>query len=357
MNGFIAVARKEFTHLLRDRTTLFLALFLPVFQISMYGFAIDFDVRHIPTVVVDHDRSAASISYVQRLKATQYIDPDFATQSESEAASLMRQGRASVAVVIPPDFSRRMTSNDHPQVGVMVDGADSQVALRARSAFASKPTPTPGQVESRITVLYNPNMRTATFMIPGLIGFILQFVLISLTSGSIVREREQGSLEQLIVSPVSKLGLMLGKLAPFMVLALFEMVGIVSFGWLMFDVRVVGSLLLLIFMSLPFVFAALALGLVISTVAQNQNQSQQLSFLIILPSILMSGFIFPRDTMPGFLYVVSNMLPLTHELMILRGIAVRGASFGELLPPFASLCLISAVLMLVATRKFQKSMG
>jgi ABC-2 type transport system permease protein len=239
----------------------------------------------------------------------------------------------------------------------MVDGADSQVALRARFAFATRPVPTPGQVEPRITVLYNPNLRTATFMIPGLIGFILQLVLISLTSGSIVREREQGSLEQLMVSPVGKLGLMLGKLAPFLILAIVEMLGIVAFGWLMFDVHVVGNLLLLIAMSLPFIFAALALGLVISTAAQNQNQAQQMSFMVIMPSILMSGFIFPRETMPGFLYVISNILPLTHELVILRGIAVRGANFMELLQPFAILCGISAVLVFLATRKFQKSMG
>lgn len=357
MNGFTAVARKELTHLLRDRTTLFLAILLPLFQISMYGFAIDFDVRHIPTVIVDHDRSPSSLAYVERLRATQYIDPDFATQNEEEASSLMRQGKARVAVIIPPDFSRQMSTNGHPQVGVLVDGADSQVALRARSAFGAKQTPVPGQVEARMSVLYNPNLRTATFMIPGLIGFILQFVLISLTSGSIVREREQGSLEQLMVTPVGKLGLMLGKLAPFLGLAVVEMLGIVAFGWLMFDVHVAGNLLLLVAMSLPFIFASLALGLVISAAAQNQNQAQQLSFLVILPSILMSGFIFPRETMPGFLYVVSEFLPLSHELGILRGIAVRGASFMELWQPFAALCAISSVLMLIATSRFQKSVA
>ena len=357
MNGFWSVARKEVVQLFRDRTTLFLALFLPLFQISMFGFAIDFDVRHIPAVVVDHDRSPASFEYIEKVRATQYIDIDFATSSETEAASLMRQGKARVCLIIPPDFSRRITTSDHPQVGVLLDGSDSQVALRARIAFTPKASPIPGQVEPRVSVLYNPTMRTATFMIPGLIGLVIQFVLVSLTSGSIVREREQGSLEQLMVSPVGKLGLMLGKLAPFFVLAVAEMIGIIAFGWLIFDVRVAGNLCLLIGMSLPFVFASLALGLVISTAAQNQNQALQLSFLVILPSMLMSGFIFPRDTMPGFLQVVSNVVPLTHELMILRGISVRGASFLELWPPFAALCAISLLLVFVSTQRFQKTIS
>ncbi len=357
MNGFWAVAKKEAMHLLRDRASIILALLLPVFQVCMYGYAIDFDVRHITTVLVDQDRSRESREYAQELRATQYLDFAFHAATSDEAAQLLKSNRASAAVIIPPNFGRLVAAGGNPQVGVMLDGSDSQVALRARLAFFRPGRPSPGDPVASTTVLFNPNSRTSTFMIPGLIGFILQLVLSSLTSGSIVREREQGSLEQLMVTPVGKYGLMLGKLAPFLVLALFEMVGVLALGWFLFDVEVRGSLILLFLMSFPFILAALGLGLLISTLARTQAQALQLSTLFFLPSILMSGFIFPRETMPGFLRLISEVLPLTHQLRILRGIVVRGAGFMDLWPSFVGTCLIAAGLIFISTRKFQKSVA
>lgn len=358
MNGFWAVVRKELAHLQRDRTSLILALAIPLFQISMFGYAIDFDVRHIPAAVVDYDRSRESRDYLARLHATQYLDFTAAAQTPEEAVELLRANRVRAAVVIPPNFARVLEAGRSPQVGVMLDGSDSQVATRARAAFLMAPgAPAQGVVDARLNVLFNPDMRTAVFMVPGLIAMILQIVLSTLTSNSIVRERDQGSLEQLMVSPVGKYGLMLGKLAPYMVLGLLEMIGVVYLGALLFDVHAAGSLLLLFVLSLPFVLASLSIGLLISTVVTTQAQAFQLSTLVFMPSMLLSGFIFPRDTMPGFLRLVSNALPMTHELQIVRGIVVRAAGLPELWGSFLATTAIAAALLVVATTKFQKSVG
>jgi ABC transporter DrrB family efflux protein len=209
--------------------------------------------------------------------------------------------------------------------------------------------------DARINMVFNPQMRTQVFMIPGLIGVILQIVTVSLTSFSLVREREQGTLEQLMVSPVGRLGLMLGKLLPYAILAFFEMVAVLVIGYIVFDVHVAGSVILLLLMSLPFIVAALSMGLLISTIAQNQAQALQLTMLLMLPSILMSGFVFPRDTMPGALYLLSNIFPVTFFLDILRGVVVRGAGLSDLWPSLLALLVITTIILAVATARFRKS--
>ncbi|MBS1708684.1 MAG: ABC transporter permease [Armatimonadetes bacterium] len=362
-NGFWAVTVKEFKHLLRDKGSVGLAIMLPIFQVVMYGYAIDFDVRHITTVLVDYDHSRESREYVARLHATQYLDFDRKADNEAEAVQMLRANTARVAVVIPPDFSRNVLAGKRAQVGVLVDGSDSQVSFRARTAFlgvqagSDPPALSLSNVDVRTNVLFNPTSKTSTFMIPGLIGLILQIVLVSLTSGSIVREREQGSLEQLMVSPVGKYGLIFGKLFPFMVLAIGQMTLVLGLGYFLFDVTVAGNLALLYACTFPFVLASLSLGLFISAVAQNQAQAAQLSTFAFLPAILISGFIFPRETMPGFLQLVSLALPLTHELNVLRGIVVRGAGLAELWPSVLAMWVIAGLLLAAASAKFQKSIA
>jgi ABC-type multidrug transport system permease subunit len=358
MNGFLFVVRKEILHLRRDATSLVIALLLPLFQLLVFGFAIDFDVRHIDAVVVDGDRSRESRAYIQSLRNTQYLDPSTAVATSEEAARMIQTGRARVAVVISPNFGREMASGRSPQVGVLLDGSDSTVATRATLAFSAPPqTAIPGRPQARVQVLFNPTSRSQTFVIPGLIGVVIQIVIVSLTSSSIVREKEQGTLEQLMVSPIGPLGLMLGKLAPYAVLAMFEFGVILTGAFFLFDLHVAGSLLGLIVLALPFVFASLALGLLISTLAGTQAQALQLTLLTMLPSILMSGFVFPRETMPGMLYILSEAIPLTHFLQILRGIVVRGASVWDVMPSALILTGISVVLVTAATARFRKSLG
>lgn len=358
LNGFLQVARKEMIHLRRDPATLVIAMVIPIIQLTLFGFAIDFDVRHIKTVVVDLDRSRESRAYLDSLHATQYIDFEGYLSSPEQAEEALRRGSARVALIIPPDFARRSTPHDTPVVRVLIDGSDSLVATRARAAFM--PIPMEGSrvaVDARVNMLFNPDSRSQVFMIPGLIGVILQLVTVSLTSFSLVREREQGTLEQLMVSPVGRLGLMLGKLIPYAGLAMIEMAAVLILGRIVFDVHIAGSVWLLLTLSLPFVVAALSLGLLVSTIAKNQAQALQMTLLLTLPSILLSGFIFPRETMPGPLFLLSDAIPVTFFLEILRGIVVRGAGFFDLWPSVLALLLITAILLTLSTTRFRKSLS
>lgn len=352
LNGFGSIAAKEMLHLRRDPATLVIALLIPLIQLVLFGYAIDFDVRHISTVVVDLDRSRESRAYVAALRNTQYVAVTGYLPTPDQAEGALRRGTAQIAVIVPPDFARRSVATDAPSVRVLIDGSDNQVATRARLAFL--PVARDG-VDARINMVFNPEMRTETFMIPGLIGVILQLVTVALTSFSLVREREQGTLEQLNVSPVGRLGLMLGKLVPYAALAFFEMIVVLVLGRIVFDVRVAGSVVLLLLLSIPFIVAALSMGLLISTIAQNQSQALQMTLLITLPSILMSGFVFPRDTMPGPLFLLSHALPVTFFLQILRGVAVRGAGLFDLWPSLLALLLITTVLLGLSTARFRKS--
>lgn len=366
--GFWSIAAKEVLHLRRDVASLVIALLIPVVQLTLFGFAINLDIRYIPMVVLDLDHSREGRQYLTALANTHYLEITSYVRTPDEAEAALRSGSARVAVIIPPDFSRRCVPGQTPVVRVLIDGSDNIVATNARLAFLPRPqssstgtTPLdvdlPPAVDARVNMLFNPQMRTATFMIPGLIAVILQIVTVALTSFSLVREREQGTLEQLMVSPVGRLGLMLGKLAPYAVLAFVEMIAVVFLGWLVFDVQVAGSLPLLLLLSIPFIVAALSIGLLISTIAQNQGQALQMTMLIMLPSILMSGFMFPRDTMPGVLYMVSNVLPVTYFMQIVRGIIVRGAGFADLWPSVAALLLITVILLTISTSRFRKSVG
>lgn len=355
--GFRSIVAKEFVHILRDPTTLIFALLIPLLQLILFGYALDFDVRHVRTVVVDMNRTRESRDYIAGLQNTQYLDVVNYLPTPEVAQQALRRNDAHVAVIIPPDFARRYGTRDIPTVRVLLDGSDSQVAGAARNAL-QRPPDQPGTeaVDVRLNVLYNPQIRTQVFTIPGLVCVLLQLVTVSLTSFSLVREREQGTLEQLMVSPVGRLGLMLGKLVPYSLLAMAELIAILFLGHLIFDVQIAGNLLLLFVLAIPFVMAALSLGLVISTVAQNQAQAMQMTLLTTMPSILLSGYITPRETLPGPLYLLSDVLPVTHFIQICRGIVVRGAGFVDLLSSVLALALITFILLAVATTRFRKSM-
>lgn len=355
MNGFASVLRKEIMHLRRDPAALVIALLLPLFQMIIFGFAIDFDVRHIPTAVADLDNSRESREFLAKIHAGQYVDFVGRTLDAERIPDLLRSGKVRVGIVIPAGFGRTQRGGGHPAVQVLIDGSDSQVSLRARFAFVAPPMPQRGAPDVRVNVLFNPSSRTATFMIPGLIAVILQIVTVSLTAFSIVREREQGTLEQLMVTPVGRAALMLGKIVPYAALALAELFVVVFLANLVFGVASRGSVLTLVLLSVPFVVASLALGLLISTVAKTQGQALQFTMLTMLPSILLSGFVSPRETMPGWLYLISSVMPATHYIQITRGIMVRGAAMVDLIGPEVVLLAIALVLIVFATLRFEKS--
>ncbi|HTQ11902.1 MAG TPA: ABC transporter permease [Fimbriimonadaceae bacterium] len=358
MNGFASILRKEFMHLRRDRTTLIIALLLPLIQMVIFGYAIDFDVRHIPAVAVDLDHSREGRDYLAQLQATQYLDFVGSIDTPDQAAQMLRSGAARVAVTIPPGFGRTAAKGGNPQVGVMIDGSDAQVSVRARFAFVGSPgPPAPGAPIPRINVLFNPDSKTVNFMIPGLLVVVLQVVTVALTAFSVVREKEMGTLEQLMVTPVGRLALMLGKLLPYAVVAMGEFAVVLFAGDVVFGVQPHGSLIALTIICVPFVIATLALGLLISTLAQTQGQALQFTLLTVMPSILLSGYVSPRETMPGWLYVISALMPATHFMQATRGIIVRGAGFFDLLAPFMALWLIAAVLIGLSTARFRKSVS
>lgn len=355
--GLKSILIKEFMHLKRDRGTIFIALMIPMIQMTIFGFAIDFDIRNIPSAIVDLDRSRESREYASKLTATGYIDFIKHPTTPDEANDLVRQGAVKVVVTIPSGFAREQLAHRPAPVGIMLDGSDSQVALRARSAFSSSGSSTNTLVDPRVTVLYNPTSRTATFMIPGLMAVILQIVCVTLTAFSIVREKENGTMEQLMVTPVSRLGLMIGKIIPYLCLAMVELGVVLIAANLVFNVPAKGSLILLTLMTLPFIFAALAIGLLISTISKSQAQAMQFVQLTLLPSILLSGYIAPRETMPGWLYAFSSILPATHYVQITRGIMVRGAGFSDLTGPFFTLIAIALFLVFISARQFRKSLS
>jgi ABC-type multidrug transport system permease subunit len=352
--GYQQIVLKEFTHIRRDPTTLFFALLIPVMQLILFGYAIDFDVRHIQTAVVDMDQSRESRAYLQSLESTHYLDIVSYLPTPDSAEQALRRNDERVAVIIPPDFSRRYGTDRPPVVRVLLDGSDSQVASPVRNALMRPPS-TPGPVEVRANVMFNPDIRTQVYTIPGLVCVLMQMITVSLTSFSLVREREQGTMEQLMVSPVGRLGLILGKVTPYSILGMVELLFVLYLGRLIFNVQIVGSLLLLMLLAIPFIIAALSMGLVISAVAKNQSQALQMTMLTVLPSVLLSGYIAPRQTLPGILYLLSCALPVTHFIQISRAIVVRGADFADVIPSVINLVLIASVLLVIATLRFHKS--
>jgi ABC-type multidrug transport system permease subunit len=368
-NGLGAIIYKETRHILRDFRTLFLTLMIPGLELIIFGFAVNLDVKNIPTAVCDFDGRQESRDLLNAFVNTGYFDIVMRVRSEDELIDAIIRGDAKVGIKIPPDFSARTLTGTPAQVQILIDGSDSNsarqalnvsnaVALRASMKFLSdfigKEEELP--IEARTRVLFNPDMRTTNFMVPGLVGVILQVVIMLLTTFAIVREKEQGTLEQLMVTPVSRLGLILGKLIPFGVIGIGETVSVLFLMRYLFQVPIAGSLLLLAGFTAIFLFTTLALGLLISTFATNQIQALQLSFLILLPSFLLSGFMFPQETMPYPIYLFGQFVPATYFLRILRGIILRAAGFQDLWHQGAILALMGIVILLLATIRFRKTL-
>jgi ABC-2 type transport system permease protein len=360
-----AVATKEVRQLSRDRVTFGMIVGVPLMQIILFGYAINYDVRNLATVVQDDANSSMSREFIAQLKATQVVHVRYTTSSSDELARLMREGRASMAVVIPKDFERRLQAETRPVVQILVDGSQPQLAVVAsgiamvpiltrhgEGPYSGGKRMTPRRIEIR--TLYNPEKRTAVQIVPALIGVILTMTMVLFTSGAIVRERERGNLELLIATPLSSLELMVGKLLPYVVIGLIQTTIILIVGAWLFSVPVVGRLVDLYAAALVFIAATLGLGLFVSTLAQTQFQAFQLAFLTLLPSILLSGFMFPFEGMPEAAQWIAQVLPLTHFNVIIRGIMLRGADLPEAWLQLAKLAAFLTVMLMVAVVRFKK---
>ncbi len=368
--GLGAIVYKESRHILRDPRTLFFMLLVPSLQLTIFGYAIDMDVKHIPTAVYNMDGREASSDLVASFINSGYFDVKKTVASDEALFTEIVRGHVGVALKIPPDYTDRVLLGQPVSVQVLIDGSNSTIAMQALNVSSSITLresitslaqslggPSAPLIESRARVLFNPDMRTANFMVPGLVGVILQMVTMLLTAFSIVREKENGTLEQLMVTPVSRLGLILGKLLPYGVVGVVETISVLIVMRLLFQVPVAGSLLLLGGFTLIFLCCTLGLGLLISTIARTQMESLQISFLVILPSVLLSGFVFPQENMPYPIYIIGQFVPVTYFIHILRGIILRDAGFIDLWQDGAMLAFMAIVVLSIATLRFRKRMA
>jgi ABC-2 type transport system permease protein len=357
-----AVASKEVRQLRRDRLTGGMIVGIPLIQILIFGYGINFDVRHINAGVADYANTSSSRALVSQLEASQVVhfivrSPDVLSLRKELAA-----GKISAGLYIPPDFERRRLGTDRPLAQFMIDGSEpgvegalrglASIPLRLRAGDATQPRRT-----LEVLTEYNPERRTAVQIVPALIGVILNMTMVIFTAIALVRERERGNLELLITTPVRSVELMIGKLAPYVVVGLIQTTIILAAGVWLFDVPINGPLWQLYAGASLFIAATLALGLLISTVAQTQFQAMQLGFFTMLPSILLSGFMFPLAGMPQPAQWLAQVLPLTHFNSIIRGVVLRGADLSELGLPIAKLSAFLVVAVTIAALRFRKRLG
>jgi ABC-2 type transport system permease protein len=354
-----AVASKEVRQLLRDRLTFGMIVGLPLLQIVLFGYAINTDVRHLKAGVADMAHTQLSRTLVAQAQASQVVDVVAVAPSAPDLERLLNDGHISVGIYIPPDFERRAATGSRPAAQLMVDGSDPTLlgvaqGLAAMPLLSRDLSPAPVAPLFELRNYYNPERRSAVDIVPALIGVILTLTMVLFTAVAIVRERERGNLELLITTPVRTLELMAGKIGPYIVIGLIQVTIVLAAGELLFQVPVRGSLMDLYLAALLFIAASLGLGLLISTVARTQFQAMQLTVFTFLPSILLSGFMFPFDGMPRFAQELGELLPLTHFIRLVRGIQLRGADFGGLLPDVWPLLVFFALTMTLAVLKFHK---
>jgi len=375
VNRMLAIAWKEMIQARRDRLTMGMMVGLPIIQLLLFGYAINTDVRNIATVIYDQDHSAESRGFVRRMEATGFYDVVGHVDGYEQIGVALRSREAMVALVVPPRFGAEVEAGRTAQLQLVVDGSDPQVVASAtdtamslasaRSSVLSierlqrlgQPAAMPSQV---ITVepatWYNPDLRTPVFIVPGLVGVILTMTLVMFTAMAIARERERGTLEQLIVSPIRSAELTVGKLLPYIGVGYLQMSLVLGVGSWVFDVPIVGSLGLLYLLSVFFIAASLAVGLLFSTLAKTQQQAMQMSFFFLLPNILLSGFMFPWEAMPAPARWLSTILPLTHYLRVIRGIVLKGASLEDLRAELIWLAGLTLFLIIAVSLRFQKKL-
>lgn len=372
LTRLLALMRKEGLQIMRDRRTLALVFIMPIMQLLLLGYAATSDVRNIPLAVLDQDKSPASRKLLDSFRTADYFRQAFDVNSEDELRTLIDSGHARTGLIIPPDYSSRLAAGRPAQVAFIIDGSDPAIAgtalaaatligqarataltverLAARGmAVAAAPA-----IEVRARVWYNPDLISAYYMIPALVGLILQFLTVILTATAIVRERERGTIEQLIVTPLTGAELIVGKLAPYVLIAFIDTLLILAGGVLLFGVPINGSLPLLLLLSALFLVTNLALGLLISTVAGTQQEAIIFALFYNLPSIFLSGFIYPVAAMPRALQLISYAIPLRYFLIVVRGIVLKAVGVAQLWPEIIALSIFAVVVITAAATRFQK---
>lgn len=362
------IIKKELIQIYRDKRILRFVLLAPVFQLIVFGYAITSDVKHISTAIVDYDNTMQSRALISRISASsEYFTIKKYLKNSNGINELMDSSNIQMAVVIPKGFASDIGSLRNPKLQVIIDGVDSKTALiignyitalstQFYSAY-SKNRFAPASFDLRLRSWYNPDLRSVNYLVPGVLCLILMIITMILTSLAIVREREIGTLEQLIVTPIKSYELMIGKLLPFAIIGFIDITLIILAATLWFKVTIAGSLLLLYALTLIFITASLGLGLFVSTVSRTQQQAMMISFFIMQPSILLSGFMFPIENMPVLIQYMTYLIPLKYFLEIVRGIFLRGAGIELLWPQTLCLAVLSGALFTGSVMRFTKKIG
>lgn len=366
-----AIVRKEFIQIRRDRLTFAMMVGIPLLQMGLFGYAINGDPKHLPTVVVAHEQSVFTRSVVQALSHTDYFQIVSTSASDRQANEMLARGEVQFVVTIPPDFSRKLQRGERPQILLEADATDPAATGNAISAIqqisstllqhdlkgpltALNPAPPPFEVV--IHRRYNPDGLSQYNVVPGLMGVILTMTMILSTGLGLTRETERGTMENLLATPVRPLEVMVGKILPYILIGLVSMVIIMAAARWLFAVPFVGSLTLLIALVLVFIAANLVVGITISSVARNQMQAMQMTFFFFLPSMLLSGFMFPFRGMPAWAQAIGEVLPLTHFMRMTRGIMLKGNTFVEIWPHLWPLLLFMLVVMSIGLKRFRKTL-
>lgn len=367
--GLGAILFKEFIVVWRDPLTLFFMFFPPLIEMVAFGYALDTDVKHMAMVILNEDRTVDSRQFIDHFVNTETFRVVGEAQSIEEMASQIRRGDAYVGLQIPPKFTQHVRAGQPAQVQLLIDGSNSTTALQAMNTGLSvaltqslqsllRETGRSGMpIDIRPQMLYNPGMKSPNFYVPGVIGIVLQIGTVFATAMAVVREREKGTLETLLVSPLSRWGLMLGKLIPYLCIGMVMAMILFLIMRFLFHVPINGSVFAMIFTTLVYVFALLSLGLLVATKAENQMQALQMSMTFMLPSVFFSGFVFPRETMPLIFYAVGTVLPTTYFISLMRAIILRGAQLFEYWPHLLILTIMSILLFAFCALTFRKKIG
>jgi ABC-2 type transport system permease protein len=373
MQRFWAIVKKEFIQIKRDRASFGIAIGMPIMMMLLFGYAVATQLENIQTVVLDQSNTVESRELIASFQNTLYFKIKEKVNSVSDIEQGINSGNVHAGIIIPPDYSTKLLNKERPKVQLIIDGSDPTTA---KTAFSSgvlagersgmktmeqlgeklSQNMKAGGVEVSTQVLYNPSLRNQNFTIPGLVGLIMQNITVLLTAFALVRERERGTIEQLIVTPIKSSELILGKLLPYVIIGFLDFIFSLALGLLWFEVPIKGSLGLLLVLGAGFVICALAIGILISTISKTQLQAMQLSVLIILPSVLLSGFVFPREAMPKLIQYIGYALPLTYFLNILRGIITKGIGMEYLFKDVVLLFALGLFLLIFSMARFKKKL-
>ena len=367
-----SIIRKEFIQITRDRRTLIFTLLMPLIQMVLLGYAANSDVKNVPLAVLDQSRTAQSRALLDAFRSTGYFVINYEVTNERGLERLIDEGQAKTGLIIPPDYGQKVARGQSVSVAFIIDGSDSSISAGALAAARligqtqsadiqiqrlsrqAVSLSAASAIDVRTQVWYNPDMVTTFIMIPAMVGLILQSITSTLSASAIVRERENGTIEQLIVTPVRAWELIVGKLFPYTFIAFFDVLEILVLGTLWFHVPIRGSIGLLLALAALFLITSLSMGLLISTAARTQREAQTLGMIIQLPSMFLSGFFFPIAAMPQFLQWVSVLVPLKYFMIIIKAIVLKGAGLQLLMPEVWALIVFALVTMILAVSRFTK---